>query len=124
MWNYTDWDSVEAHMEFSKAPQYPSFVNGVMEYAASAPSIFHAYLKPFPPSEVLKAHTIEIISLDLKNSTQGSEAALQIEKFIGKVSKEPGYRAHSQARKHEDESVHVILVGWDSPEVRHLFWDI
>ncbi|KIJ51824.1 hypothetical protein M422DRAFT_26526 [Sphaerobolus stellatus SS14] len=116
---FQNWDSVEAHIEFSQSAPYPTFVNGVMGYAAGAPSIYHAYLMPFPPTEVLKAQTVEIISLVLKEAKDfvPGAPALEIEKFMQEVAKDPGYRAHSYGLKHEDQSVHIILIGWDSSDI-------
>ncbi|KAF8521756.1 hypothetical protein BU17DRAFT_87656 [Hysterangium stoloniferum] len=112
-----NWDSVEAHEEYTTSPLYPAFIDTVKVYCIGF-SYFHTYLKPYPITLVFEAAVIKISQLAAQTGTaeDGSPLSVEVTKLVHAITKAPGYHSYFRGLKYEDKSICILLEGWDSIE--------
>jgi hypothetical protein len=113
----TDWESVQAHVDFTKVPAFSAVATALKELCAAPANVFHTHIQPFPPTELYQAVVVELAVLAKKPDVSLDQFNKISEVFFERVQKQPGYRCHFRGIKHEDNNVHIHFVGWDSVEV-------
>ncbi|CAG8974557.1 hypothetical protein HYALB_00005830 [Hymenoscyphus albidus] len=124
---FIDWDSYEAHINFTKSAVYESFANNLSALMEGV-HLHHVGLKPFPPTVLSKAPVIEFATfLDTKpqfldNVGKFMNAVGIPEKCYGGAW---GECVETDVGKHEDGSVKgkavVLVIGWESKEAHMQF---
>ncbi|CAG8959812.1 hypothetical protein HYFRA_00001720 [Hymenoscyphus fraxineus] len=124
---FIDWDSYEAHINFTKSSVYESFANNLGALMEGF-HLHHVGLKPFPPTVLGKAPVIEFATfLDtqpqfLDNVGKFMNAVGMPEKCYGGAW---GESVETDVGKHEDGSVKgravVLVIGWESKEAHMQF---
>jgi hypothetical protein len=100
---FLDWDSVEAHQNFIKSEKFPSFLSSVQKYITGNPVIYHVLSHPFPPDKLFDFPFVQIVTAkNINFAPTLLDTAQSI--FMG--------------TKYEELDVQVILLGWESTEVR------
>lgn len=111
--NPADWDSHAAHLKMIDTPEYKPFIERILEWS-SGPTLYHAALKPHPPTAVFTSPVTEVAKWLVAVSKE--DWIVFYEGFGEALNLAPGYRAHAGGYTVENENEFVVAIGWDSVE--------
>jgi heme-degrading monooxygenase HmoA len=110
---FIPWESVEAHKEFMKLPEFAAAVPNFKTAFAEEPKFYHVVLTPEStvPSKLLASSIVEVVLLTPK----AAESIASVHSAASKVlEKMPGLTALGDAV--EKENTVVALLSWKSVE--------
>ncbi|KAK9489618.1 hypothetical protein V1508DRAFT_393238 [Lipomyces doorenjongii] len=117
---FIDWDNIESHRKFEACGADFQAVGGILKPVLVAPpSMYHVHFSPHPPSEVLSAPIVELVTYYSISATFETDIA----KFLSVLEKAVGCVAIAHCGIDEDLAkedgepkgkAYLAAIGWSS----------
>jgi len=117
---FVEWESLDAHLNFSKQPHYKPFTEELLALLTGSEPIkfIHVPFKPFPPSNALQGPIVEYTLFNTKTSDPNAKEELEkvTKEILDLADKHPKCHGTAFAPAVENPDQLVLLLSWPTVE--------